>query len=477
MLYSYRTKLIAFIKFCFFSLFFLISFCIKSGPEQQIEHDVLSESTNLFTEQDRWIFKKLDQGLVPANIGDREVLLIIDPSFLMNDDQYSELSPDTNTNIESYIALSIIRMLEKEEVKQEFINLDDAFIFSKEGFDLLEKIDKVLYPLLEAETSDIYVDASFEKNILKYAAIATFTFDGVTPICEIRYNHQETKQSKKKSYPNKYDVTSDTKNSICPEINYINTELAKKEIGNEEIANLCPLNKYSHENAESLSENTHSALSLKPQKSTKKRIRKLYDCKVCGKNGLANIKKHMFTHTRKSDFNCSKCSKALATKYELTRHMDTHTKDRHFSCDKCSKRFRYKQSLTIHELSHIDNHAFKCKKCNYACTSPYFLREHNHRMHDLEYTHICHLCSKQHMYESELQQHLITHKQEKNFMCHLCTSTFKTKQTLQRHIDTHAKERHYACSTCNNRFTTKRSLQRHICKFHKVATESCVPDM
>ncbi|MDP0589741.1 MAG: C2H2-type zinc finger protein [Candidatus Endonucleobacter bathymodioli] len=475
-LYSYRTKKIALTRFCFFYLCLLISFCIKAGPEQQIDSAVFFEIMNLLTEQDRWIFKKLDQGLVPVNIGDRAVLLIIDPGFLINDDQCSELFPDTNTNtnIESYIALSIIRMLEKKEVKQEFINPDDLFVFSKEGFDLLQKIDELLCPLLEVEASDIYVDGSFEKNISKYAAVATFTFDAVTPICEIRYNHHETNQSKKNSYTNKYDITSDKQNSICSEINYITTELDTKEIDSEEIANPCTLNKYSHKNAESLSKNTHNALSLKPQTTKKKKKKRQYDCKVCGKKGLSNMKLHMFSHTKTSDFNCSACDKAFPSKYYLMRHINSHTKDGDFSCDKCSKRFHYKYALTKHELSHTYNHHFKCKKCDYVCTSRYFIRRHNYNIHDIhgtKHTHICQVCSKEYRYKSTLEQHLVAHTKERNFRCYMCNNTFKSKQILLIHMNTHTKEHSYACSLCNTEFTAKRSLQRHILNAHKETAE------
>ncbi|MDP0590351.1 MAG: C2H2-type zinc finger protein, partial [Candidatus Endonucleobacter bathymodioli] len=372
-LFLYRTKLLAFVKSCFFYLCFLISFCIKAGPQQQIEHDVFFEGMNLFTEPDRWIFKKLDQALVPENISGRDVLLIIDPGFLMSCqnaimDLYQATDNNVCKNIEHYMTVYIRLMLGRKEVQQEFIDFIRSFVFNAEDAYLFKKIDVHLYPLLEIKVCDIYIDGSFGRNILKYAAVVVFSCNEVgVPVAKTMYNNSEADQNQKKLYLNKYDIPSDTRNGIYSVIN--DTNLTKEESDSKETAALCSLNESSRVRVEAGSEDTPGLISIKPK-------RKTYECKTCGRGGFYNLKEHIFSHTGDSDFKCSTCHKTFFSKFKLDAHVTAHEKVGAFVCDKCSKAFQYKGSLIAHKMRHTNGHAFRCNTCGATFGSTYHLSNH-----------------------------------------------------------------------------------------------------
>ena len=80
------------------------------------------------------VFKELTQDLVPVNMMDGKVLLIIDSSFLINEEPGQDSSPNQNTNIimEHDIASSIIRMLEQKEKEMTFVNFENTYLLNTE---------------------------------------------------------------------------------------------------------------------------------------------------------------------------------------------------------------------------------------------------------------------------------------------------------------------------------------------------------
>ncbi|MDP0587771.1 MAG: C2H2-type zinc finger protein [Candidatus Endonucleobacter bathymodioli] len=476
---SYSKEIIIFIKFSFFSLCFLISFCIKAGQEQQIGNDFFFEGMDPFAEPGRWVFKKIDQELIPANIGNSEVLLIIEEDFLINNEPDSELGLDLTLGLDinpeqniykerdSYMILSAIQMLAKKEVKKKFIDFDDSYVFTIQDLYLLNKIEEHSFPLLEVEAHDIYVDGAFEKNILKYNAVVLFTFDvSNEAICKVRYNHQENNQNKKKLYLNTSDDTSDY---IFSAINHINANLTKEKSDSEETTKLYTSTEYTHSHVKDVSENTRSAVSIRPN-------RKTYECKVCGKVGLYNIWIHMFSHTKKSYFNCLKCNKSFSCKYDLRIHFQSHITVGYVVCVKCNKRFNYKKPLDKHGKKYADdNDIYSCRTCDSTFNSRHFLRKHK-LIHGTRNTYICKGCSEILMDYSTLQVNKMVHAKKKPYSCNMCNKTFTLDHNAKRHMRTHTKKDYIACSACDKKFTAKSSLKTHMRTIHKAATDSCIPD-
>ena len=60
----------------------------------------------------------------------------------------------------------------------------------------------------------------------------------------------------------------------------------------------------------------------------------------------------------------------------------------------------------------------------------------------------CNVCHRKFSWESNLQQHMLSHTGEKPHVCTHCGKQFSLKGTLTRHIRTHTKEKPYSCSHC-----------------------------
>lgn len=84
----------------------------------------------------------------------------------------------------------------------------------------------------------------------------------------------------------------------------------------------------------------------------------------------------------------------------------------------------------------------------------------------------CPQCHRSFAKNSKLQEHLLTHTDERPFSCNICDKAFRRKSHLSRHLLlVHApeKERPFSCSVCEKTFALKHQLNRHLKKHQKTA--------
>ncbi|GFW20575.1 b lymphocyte-induced maturation protein 1 homolog [Trichonephila clavipes] len=81
---------------------------------------------------------------------------------------------------------------------------------------------------------------------------------------------------------------------------------------------------------------------------------KRHQCPFCDYASLllANVKRHILTHTGERPFICSVCNKGFIEKKNLTTHMLKHTGERPHKCQLCSKSFMRKDALKSHMIVH-----------------------------------------------------------------------------------------------------------------------------
>ncbi|MDP0590180.1 MAG: C2H2-type zinc finger protein [Candidatus Endonucleobacter bathymodioli] len=507
-----RLKLISLVKIGFFSLCFIISMHVISGPKQQIDDDIFLGGINYFSEPDRWVFKELDQPLVPEKLGNGKVLLVIESSFFTNKNQDEELGLSSTTDIdtdtdlaldayldigenqdkninrimESYMVVSMIRMLRKKEVEQIFIDYNNLLDLNEEHSDL-DAIDKLTSPLLDVKMCDIYVGTSFEKSMLNYAAVGEFTTGNSSdeaPVCKIKYNPQKNSQNQKNTYLNLCDATKYTKNDIDSETNHVDMNATEKVSGSKETVELYDFNKHSHEHVETIDEEILSVVSIKPKKKRKtyegivrgsnelchlnKRIflhdtGTLYKCDICSKKFMLNseLTAHLINHARKEPYECNACDKEFYIENALQQHLKTHTGEQPYECDVCGMKFFAKSSLNRHLKLHTGEKPYECDLCATKCVDKDRLTRHL-KTHTGKKPHVCNVCGMKFITKSSLNRHLKLHTGEKPYECDVCAKKFVDNDRLTRHMHSHTNEKNYGCNMCEKAFREKYALQQHL---------------
>ncbi|KAI0987761.1 hypothetical protein GJ496_004631 [Pomphorhynchus laevis] len=85
----------------------------------------------------------------------------------------------------------------------------------------------------------------------------------------------------------------------------------------------------------------------------------LHECKYCKRTfpRLANLNRHLRTHTGEQPYPCLQCNRAFSISSNLQRHVRSiHLNQRPFACHKCGRRFAQYTNLERHYRNH--------EKCN-----------------------------------------------------------------------------------------------------------------
>ncbi|GFW20574.1 PR domain zinc finger protein 1 [Trichonephila clavipes] len=82
---------------------------------------------------------------------------------------------------------------------------------------------------------------------------------------------------------------------------------------------------------------------------------RLHYCTVCNYSSplLANLKRHLLTHTGERPFSCSVCGKGFIEKRGLTAHLLNHSGERPHKCNVCAKGFVRKSDVRAHMVVHL----------------------------------------------------------------------------------------------------------------------------
>lgn len=142
-----------------------------------------------------------------------------------------------------------------------------------------------------------------------------------------------------------------------------------------------------------------------------------------------------------SKVECPKCQKSMR-KRNLAQHMHKHLNERpRFNCPDCTKVFLHQKSL--------DNHHQKI---------------HEGILQDDESkAFLCNICGKKWVKLTDLEIHMIAHRETRPYACDQCHMTYKRAYELTGHINKrHLNIRPHTCSYCGLGFFTRRILDNHI---------------
>ncbi|XP_066537059.1 uncharacterized protein [Hoplias malabaricus] len=87
------------------------------------------------------------------------------------------------------------------------------------------------------------------------------------------------------------------------------------------------------------------------------------------------------------EYNCTMCSRVLASFQSYARHMRTHTGEKPYSCWVCKRSFNQDGHLKSHMRIHTGEKPFMCEQCGESFSHNVSLKNHLQRHHSIESPH------------------------------------------------------------------------------------------
>ena len=133
--------------------------------------------------------------------------------------------------------------------------------------------------------------------------------------------------------------------------------------------------------------------------------------------------------------------------FSSQKKINTHYMEEHgmLRCTMCGKPFRTPAAHQKHQYEHLPKQ-FKCKKCG-----------------------------KEYMFQSQLDSHKISHRDQATFKCmhKKCDKWFKNKGDLTRHVKKHDSKTLY-CKFCDYTASAIENLNGHMMKHNKLKCYVCL---
>ncbi|XP_070200633.1 zinc finger protein 37 homolog [Littorina saxatilis] len=164
-------------------------------------------------------------------------------------------------------------------------------------------------------------------------------------------------------------------------------------------------------------------------------------CHVCGRScsSVANMKRHLQTHSVDRPYKCSQCDAAYRIEKLLEIHMRKHTGEKPYTCEFCGESFARHNIFTYHRNRHLDTRPIRCDICQKGFNSHPALWQHKRRhLGDKRYP--CNQCDGKFYNLWSLKRHQVTHTDLRPLSCKKCSKTYRSYSSLKFHQKRHHPE-------------------------------------
>lgn len=193
-------------------------------------------------------------------------------------------------------------------------------------------------------------------------------------------------------------------------------------------------------------------------------------CEICSKEFIERYKlvSHQRLHLPESErkvFSCDLCGKTYSWKFCVQNHMEAfHKKLYIHTCEICGKIFNTQASLRNHSFVHSKVRNYHCSFCasSFKCKSSLRIHERSHKEKRIE----CPICKCNFHTQSLLNNHMISHTDQKSYECKICEKSYKRLKDLKGHMNFHTGKRPYSCNWCDRTFVDGSNCRKHKLRNH-----------
>ena len=135
-----------------------------------------------------------------------------------------------------------------------------------------------------------------------------------------------------------------------------------------------------------------------------------------------------------------------------------------FGCATCDFRTNDPQSLENHQLTHANEKPFPCPTCGLTFMTSSARSAHRRQVHQRH--HLCQTCDRAFSTSQKLDRHLRTHTGVKEFKCETCKKEFSLEENLKMHYNVHLGKKNFSCYICQREYFTRSGLNHHLKQVH-----------
>lgn len=149
--------------------------------------------------------------------------------------------------------------------------------------------------------------------------------------------------------------------------------------------------------------------------------------------------------TDSKPFVCNVCGRSFGRRYDMNRHIQIihiHPKtprqkrEKCYLCPHCGQSYNSKKGLENHLISHTDDRPYVCGICNKAYKRVREMKVHQRIHSDLK-PFQCSICGKSFRRRDKLKTHMSVHSDLRPYKCRQCEKSFKYRSVLRTHMYVH----------------------------------------